>query len=411
MLNNIIKIAAVGLVGVGLKKIYDNFIEAEQDKDNEKNDEKRNEQSVEQSKETKITLETVVQALHLDKSIPLSAYHFQKDGYSLSEAAKEKDPMMKLMALAGRESLDQEPFYQYLKMHLPEASKKWSDEQKNEFVGKVLSTFEGAFRWDYYHAEHPANILDMCNAKGKMRDCLRFVAELFPDVEQGKRLSLILKEVERIQNRLKNPIYNKNQTPSVKFQDIRLKFAIIQQLMATGELKPAFDHKLFAEEFTYFLEPAFPSSEAGDYMLNLDISQYQLNQISELYLNHYSGDFSFLHLPSSVTGDMSIHYFDYRNRPADIMPMTTNVIKDLALLPNLKYLYLPKDKPFEIIDIGKFGLCKLSDGTYSTSAQGIKIDNLTLPKAFIKALHEKGITVYHGGTELDFATILNNKNA
>lgn len=390
MLSNIIKVAALGLVGIGAKKLYEQF----------KNEEKA------------LSLATVTKDLDLDPSINLRDFYFEKEEYVLKDAEKITDPMMKLIRLATTDSFDQAHFYNHLKSHLPEAAQNWNDEQKNEFVRAVLSTFEGAFRWDYYHAEHHANILDMCNAKGTMRDCLRFVAELFPDVEQGKRLALILKEVARIQNRLKNPIYDKNQTPSVQFKDIRFKFAIIQQLMAKEQLKPVFNYQLFVEEFSYFIDPGFPSSAAGDYMLNLDITQHQLNCVSDLYLNHYSGDFSFLHLPRQITGESSLYEpFDLRCRPADIVPMTTNVIEDLALLPNLKYIYLPKDKPFEILEISQMGLMKFSDGKYLGAGQGIKIDNLILPRVFLEALNERKITVFHGSKKLDIAAILNGESA
>lgn len=390
MLSNIIKVAALGVVGIGAKKLYEQF----------KNEEKA------------LSLATVTKDLDLDPSINLRDFYFEKEEYVLKDAEKITDPMMKLIRLATTDSFDQAHFYNHLKSHLPEAAQNWSDEQKNEFVRAVLSTFEGTFRWDTYHAEHHANILDMCNAKGTMRDCLRFVAELFPDVEQGKRLALILKEVARIQNRLKHPIYDKNQTPSVQFKDIRFKFAIIQQLMAREQLKPVFNYQLFVEEFSYFIDPGFPSSAAGDYMLNLDITQHQLNCVSDLYLNHYSGDFSFLHLPRQITGESSLYEpFDLRCRPADIVPMTTNVIEDLALLPNLKYIYLPKDKPFEILEISQMGLMKFSDGKYFGAGLGIKIDNLILPRVFLEALNERKITVFHGSEKLDIAAILNGESA
>ncbi|WP_273382457.1 DUF6892 domain-containing protein [Actinobacillus porcinus] len=394
MLSNIIKVAALGLVGIGAKKLYEQF-----------------------KKEEALPIENVIKDLPLDHKENLANTDSGKDctnGEALQETEARKnteDPMMRLIKNATTESLDQAHFYNHLKSHLPEAAQNWNDEQKNEFVRAVLSTFEGAFRWDYYHAEHHANILDMCNAKGTMRDCLRFVAELFPDVEQGKRLALILKEVARIQNRLKHPIYDKNQTPSVQFKDIRLKLAIIQQLMAREELKPIFYYKLFVEEFTHFVDVRLPSSEAGEYMLNLDITQYQLNQIKDLYLDHYSGSFSFLHLPGEVTGEICGYKPYPQYRPADIVPMTTNVIDDLALLPNLKSISLPKDKPFEILDIRQTGLVKHLDGTYLGAGQGIQIDKLIVPRVFLEALNEKGIALYHGSKKLDIAAILNGESA
>lgn len=404
MFSKIAKIAALGLVGIGAKKAYDHF-----------------------KKEEKSSSEKVTEDFQSTPSVDSQKSHLETDNNASEKVQKVEDPMMTLIKSATTKSLDQAHFYNHLKSHLPEAAQNWNDEQKNEFVRAVLSTFEGAFRWDYYHAEHHANILDMCNAKGTMRDCLRFVAELFPDVEQGKRLALILKEVERIQNRLKNPIYDKNQTPSVKFKDVRFKFAIIQQLMAEQQLKPVFNYQLFVEEFSYFIDPGFPSSAAGDYMLNLDITQHQLNCVSDLYLNHYSGDFKFLHLPREVTGEMGIGifpHFDPRNRSADIVPMTTNIIEDLALLPNLKYIYLPENKPFEILDIRQTGLVKLSNGVvfgfsdeasqikqYLGAGQGIKINNLILPRVFLEAINERGITLFHGADKLDLTAILNKENA
>ena len=350
MLSNIIKVAALGLVGIGAKKLYEQF-----------------------KKEEALPIENVIKDLPLDHKENLANTDSGKDctnGEALQETEARKnteDPMMRLIKNATTESLDQAHFYNHLKSHLPEAAQNWNDEQKNEFVRAVLS--------------------------------------------QGKRLALILKEVARIQNRLKHPIYDKNQTPSVQFKDIRLKLAIIQQLMAREELKPIFYYKLFVEEFTHFVDVRLPSSEAGEYMLNLDITQYQLNQIKDLYLDHYSGSFSFLHLPGEVTGEICGYKPYPQYRPADVVPMTTNVIDDLALLPNLKSISLPKDKPFEILDIRQTGLVKHLDGTYLGAGQGIQIDKLIVPRVFLEALNEKGIALYHGSKKLDIAAILNGESA
>ena len=119
----------------------------------------------------------------------------------------------------------------------------------------------------------------------------------------------------------------------------------------------------------------------------------------------------FLHLPGEVTGEICGYKPYPQYRPADVVPMTTNVIDDLALLPNLKSISLPKDKPFEILDIRQTGLVKHLDGTYLGAGQGIQIDKLIVPRVFLEALNEKGIALYHGSKKLDIAAILNGESA
>lgn len=164
-----------------------------------------------------------------------------------------------------------------------------ADEQKNEFIRLTLYIFEGVDAWNYIYAEDPLNIFELTQTKGRTIDYLRFIAETLPGLQQTSRLLYILKEVERIRKRQENPIYDLNQVASVKFQDIGLKLAVINQLMFKYEtLKPKFFLEIFREEYKkYFLNPLYglDREKAGEYMKDLDIPVSLLNKIEYLEIN------------------------------------------------------------------------------------------------------------------------------
>ena len=96
------------------------------------------------------------------------------------------------------------------------------------------------------------------------------LTKIFPEIPEIQKILYILSEVDRIKSRQRHPIYNLNQKPSVIFNDPGLKSAVINQLMyRQSKLKPTFDIKLFAEEYTAcFINPELrgASIEAGEYM-------------------------------------------------------------------------------------------------------------------------------------------------
>jgi hypothetical protein len=255
MLSNILKIAGAGVLAFGAKKIYE-----------------------------------LIQEKKLE---PSEIEEYWKDDYREREAKRamieEPDPAMKLAKGGTPNLLETEESYQKLKNTLPKRALKWTDEQKNEFIRLTLHIFEGVDAWDYIHAEDALNIFELTQTKGRTIDYLRFIAETLPGLQQTSRLLYIIKEVERIRKRQENPIYDLNQIPSVKFQDIGLKLAVINQLMFKDEtLKPKFFLEIFREEYKkYFLNPLYglDREKAGEYMKDLDIPVSLLNKIEYLEIN------------------------------------------------------------------------------------------------------------------------------
>lgn len=254
MLGNIAKIAAMGLLGFGAKKIYDLA------KENKEADD--------------------------DESIPYDVKEWEKRQYE--EAQKEPDPTMRMMIAGSPRIFEKESFYQELKEKLPKGSQNWDDEKKNRFMQEMLSKFEGCEGWDYVHAEDDVNIFELSYKKGKTLEMMRFVAEIFPGLEQTARVMYVVNEVERIRERRAHPIYNLEQKPSVEIPDIGFKLAIINHLMFKEKtLKPMFSLPLFKEESKKFIRHN-ASREAGEYIKNLDIPINLMKNIRRLEIDPYT---------------------------------------------------------------------------------------------------------------------------
>ena len=332
MLGNILKIAGAGVLAFGAKKIY----ELIQDKKQESSE----------------------------------SEEYWGNNYREKEARRamkeEPDPAMKLAKGGTPNLLETEEFYQELKKTLPKRALEWTDEQKNEFIRLTLYIFEGADAWDYIHAEDPLNIFELTQTKGRTIDYLRFIAETLPGLQQTSRLLYIIKEVERIRKRQENPIYDLNQIPSVKFQDIGLKLAVINQLMFKDEtLKPKFFLEIFREEYKkYFLNPLYglDREKAGEYMKDLDIPVSLLNKIEYLEINPTSEFYQQIYIKKIF--DIS-EFFLKSPRNSQYIPLfnieysTSDIENELSLLPNLKEIRINlskenSNKKFSLSDLGLY---------------------------------------------------------
>ena len=332
MLGNILKLAGAGVLAFGAKKIY----ELIQDKKQESSESEEYWENNCREKEARRAMK------------------------------EEPDPAMKLAKGGTPNLLETEEFYQELKKTLPKRALEWTDEQKNEFIRLTLYIFEGADAWDYIHAEDPLNIFELTQTKGRTIDYLRFIAETLPGLQQTSRLLYIIKEVERIRKRQENPIYDLNQIPSVKFQDIGLKLAVINQLMFKDEtLKPKFFLEIFREEYKkYFLNPLYglDREKAGEYMRDLDIPVSLLNKIEYLEINPTSEFYRQIYIKK--TFDIS-EFFLKSPRNSQYIPLfnigysTSDIENELSLLPNLKEIRINlskenSNKKFSLSDLGLY---------------------------------------------------------
>ena len=233
------------------------------------------------------------------------------------------------------------------------------------FIRLTLYIFEGADAWDYIHAEDPLNIFELTQTKGRTIDYLRFIAETLPGLQQTSRLLYIIKEVERIRKRQENPIYDLNQIPSVKFQDIGLKLAVINQLMFKYEtLKPKFFLEIFREEYKNILNPLYglDREKAGEYMKDLDIPVSLLNKIEYLEINPTSEFYQQIYIKKIF--DIS-EFFLEAPRNSQYIPLfnieysRSDIENELSLLPNLKEIRVNlskkiQTKKFSLSDLGLY---------------------------------------------------------
>ena len=190
-----------------------------------------------------------------------------------SESKIEK--LLKKIESRPQELFDQE--FHFLLRSTLAIPKEWSKSQKSALIEGILSYFSGMDGWDYIAEDSWQNIFYFSTHEDVL-ECLKLIAEKCDDVPEAIRLRKILKEVSRIRHRQQNPIYDINQTPSIEFQDIGFKLAVINQLMfEENKLHPKFDVHLFAEEYTRScidVEMRGASYEAGEYLRNLDIPSY-----------------------------------------------------------------------------------------------------------------------------------------
>lgn len=281
-------------------------------------------------------------------------------------------------AAANCRAFEGEDFYQKFQL-VTELSKDWDINRKCEFVKSVISIFEGMEGWDFISADSWKNIFELTQDTAKTLDSLALVAKTFPEVPETQKILYILSEVKRIKQRQQNPIYNLNQTPSVVFNDPGLKLALINELMyRKKQLNPLFDLKDFAEEYAkYFIDyKRGASQEATQYLLNLDIPQYLLDQIDEFHLSSQAELYRVVAL--------SYSRFGYKYHPGGFVPITAKAIDDLVFLPNLRCINLSGDE-----------FVKVEDARLQRIYQ-VEKKEIHLSEAFVQALKERGIKVYQG---------------
>lgn len=282
-------------------------------------------------------------------------------------------------------AFEDKDFYQKFKS-VTKISKDWNIDQKREFVKLTIAIFEGMDGWDFIAADSAQNIFELTQGKERTLECLNLLTKIFPEIPEIQKILYILSEVDRIKSRQRHPIYNLNQKPSVIFNDPGLKFAVINQLMyRQSKLKPTFDIKLFAEEYTAcFINPELrgASIEAGEYFWNLDIPQHWLNKIEELYIDSQAELYK---IATIYPG-----YFNFNM--GGFIPISAKAINDLALLPNLRKICINvyENKFMQVQD------AKLENFGWGSGESG----EVYLSESFIQVLRERKIELCQGDTNL-----------
>ncbi|MDO4698915.1 MAG: hypothetical protein Q4A60_09670 [Pasteurellaceae bacterium] len=293
-------------------------------------------------------------------------------------------------ARASANYFDNPVIYARLELALSQ-SNKWTNNKKSRLIEAVIQVFEGMDGWNFISAESSQTIFEITQSEMTLK-CLKLIAESIDDVPEIKRLNRILKEVERIQHRQKNPIYDLSQRPSITFKDEGLKLAIIHQLMfIENKLHPKFDIQLFSEEYTKYcidLDLCGASSEAMEYLLNLEIPQTLLDQIEILYVDSNADLYKRICFEHT--------FMVSRYREGGYVPLTDRAISDLKLLPNLKEIHLLSEDRFivmsKIMDETPFKMYDLESIMNYKDKGKISID-------FINALKGRDIRVIQNGKE------------
>ncbi|MGX2975100.1 DUF6892 domain-containing protein [Ursidibacter arcticus] len=271
--------------------------------------------------------------------------------------------------IASRESIvfEKADFYQELKIAL-DSLDNWSAEERADLVAVSISLFEGMDGWEFIAADSWINIYGLTLRYEKSVKCLALIAEKLPNEPSSPKLHYILSEVERIKQRQRNPIYNVDQKPSVIFNDVGFKFAVINQLMYRDNvLRPKFDVDTFAEECTTeLIYPLFYGATiaGGEYLQNLDIPQCLLNQMYKLELDCRASLYYKVIIPSDI---LSFAFMKYKT--GKYIPIGEDASLDLDLLPKLKEIHI------------------------RNSTQ----EEMTLPESFLRTIKERGIKLYKDG--------------
>ncbi|MBF0786285.1 hypothetical protein E4T80_12535 [Muribacter muris] len=280
------------------------------------------------------------------------------------------------------EAFENEEFFQGLK-DLQHLSKNWDLKKKTQFVGRVLSSFEGVAGWFHISCDGWDTIFGLAGEKHKRKlEGLKLISKTFSDIDEPvtQRLRYIISEAERIKLRRLHPIYNLNQTPKIIFKDFGFKLAVINQLMYKEKiLRPSFNIALFAEEYIdketgygISIEWYRASQEAARYLWNLDIPEYLLNNITTLDLDQDAEIYRGVAYPGE--------YVNPKYLNDGYKCIRDDAIEDLALLPNLESIYLRGSIEFEW---GK-------DEDYRND----------LSTNFVQALKAKGIELRHNNGDI-----------
>nr|WP_314741404.1 hypothetical protein [uncultured Haemophilus sp.] len=261
MLGNLFKIATLGIAGYGIKKLYEVY-------------------QNERERRANAPVYSPVEPIKMQEE-----EREQQD----EEEPEDKtiDPMMQFIYDAKPNSYSNENFYQTLKRRLPKETKHWNDEQKNEFIQKMLSKIEGMDGWYFIRAEHHFNIFELANAGSTVLDCFR--ADTFQNIEQSERVYKIIKQVEYVKERQRNPIYT-IKMPNIGFKDVGFELAVINQLMYQDNLlTPKFNMEEFANESKRLIDiDAGANWAATLYLLNIDIPKNMLDNMQTLEISSFA---------------------------------------------------------------------------------------------------------------------------
>lgn len=281
MLGNLFKIATLGVTGYGIKKLYKVY-------------------QNERERQANAPVYPPVE--------PIKMQEEEREQHDEGEPEdKTIEPMMQFIYDAKPSSYSNENFYQTLKRRLPKETKHWNDEQKNEFIQKMLSKIEGMDGWYFIRAEHHFNIFELANAGSTVLDCFR--ADTFQNIEQSERVYKIIKQVEYVKERQRNPIYT-IKMPNIGFKDVGFELAVINQLMYQDNLlTPKFNMEEFANESKRLIDiDAGANWAATLYLLNIDIPKNMLDNMQTLEISS-SALYKNIYFPTPT--DMLIRQ-DYR---------------------------------------------------------------------------------------------------
>lgn len=132
---------------------------------------------------------------------------------------------------------------------LIKSAENWDEEQKRELISAVYRSRTGMAGWDYIGPDSPEVIYELASTPA-LRETYQLAIDLAPESEEAQKVLHCLQLAKRKIQRWENPIYNRNQTPSVKFQDFGLKLAVINELMfRQAKLTPKFEQEHFLDEY------------------------------------------------------------------------------------------------------------------------------------------------------------------
>lgn len=249
-------------------------------------------------------------------------------------------------------------------------AENWNEEQKRELINAIYLSRTGVAGWDHIGPESPEVIYELA-CTSALREVYQLAIDLAPESEEAQKVLHCLKLAEHKIQRWENPIYNRNQTPSVKFQDLGLKLAVINELMfRQAKLTPKFEQARFLDEY----KERCINPETNDYYkLLTNITFFGLHTLwGELleqmenvkYLGLSGSSSSALRAAYSYFIPEVLVYFNRLDIPktllneVEVLSITTNnalykeaavirddklfiddkTVQDLDLLPNLKQI-------------------------------------------------------------------------
>lgn len=273
------------------------------------------------------------------------------------------------------------------------SAENWHEEQKRELINAVYHSRTGMAGWDYVGPDSPEVISELAS-KPELRAVYQQAIALAPESEEAQNTLQALQLAEQKMQCWVNPIYDCNQTPSVKFQDLGLKLAVINELMfRQAKLTPKFEQARFLDEY----KARCINPETNDYYkLLMNVTPFglhtlwgelleQMENVKYLGLSGFSS--SALRAAYSYFIPEVLVYFNRLDIPqtllneVEVLSITTNnaLYKEAAVIRNDK-LFIDDDT-VQDLDL----LPNLKQITVA--------ENITLPSEFIQKLHQRSIVL------------------